>query len=89
MKQALLLWSALSCGSLLAATPVNMDVNGKVVIGESGPSMQLQIPQRDWGNSSSGNVDLEATGLPEGETRVYFFGSSGMTVGRFLPRSFI
>ena len=73
MKQELLLWSALSCGSLLAATPVNMDVNGKVVIGESGPSMQLQIPQRDWGNSSSGNVDLEATGLPEGETRVYFF----------------
>ncbi|MGN0853760.1 MAG: hypothetical protein ACI4Q3_10360 [Kiritimatiellia bacterium] len=73
MKIEVLLLSALLGGALFAATPVNMDVNGKIVIGENGPAMQLTIPRKDWGGNSTGNVDLEAGGLPEGETKVYFF----------------
>ncbi|MGN0832224.1 MAG: hypothetical protein ACI4RD_01080 [Kiritimatiellia bacterium] len=73
MKIEVLLLSALLGSALFAATPVNMDVNGKLVVGENGPSMQLSIPKKDWGGNSTGNVDLEAGGLLEGETKVYFF----------------
>ncbi len=76
MKREILLLSGIMCGSIFAATTVNMDINGKVVIGENGPSMQLSIPRKDWSGLSTGNVDLEAKGNAEGQTKVYFFSPS-------------